>query len=463
MEKRSLNLELRSSNDDGIMKVSGIVNKPGMKSKLLYSNGRRFYEIIDKGVFAKAIKAAKEILFLDAHDRKRILASTKNGTLDIEETENGVEMSAQIVNTTYGRDAFELMNSGLVANMSFGFKCLKDSWSRDEEGNLVRIVKDMVVSEVSCLQNPAYEDSEIATRGEDVGEVEIPILEEERAITEPNVDKFDFKDKDGNTIGSIELRESTTEAKATGGSNRGLELFIYNQIGDSMWEQWMGSTVPNQIVSMIDKLRSHNQVDIRINSPGGSVFGGNAIANLLKTVPGNKTVYVDGMCASIATVIAMAADEIVMADNAMFMIHKPLCQVYGNADAMRKQIDILDKIQEGLIATYMKSAKEGVTKEQINELVNAETWMTATEASNYFSNIRVEGACKKEKREEELPTYEARLSLEDMVEEIRETVPVETEKPEVVEEPKAVLNERQKQILENILKEIKEKRSTLNG
>ena len=430
MEKRNLSLELRSDNTDGIMRVSGIVNKPGNMSKLLYSNGKRFYEIIDKGVFAKAIESAKEILFLDAHDRKRILASTKNGTLDINETENGVEMSAEIVNTTYGRDAFELMNSGLVGNMSFGFRCLKDSWSRDKDGVLVRTVKDMSISEVSCLQNPAYEDSEISTRGEDVGDVEIPTLEDEvrEDVSQETInDKFEFKDESGEVIGSIEVREVSAEGKGT--STKTAELFLYDQIGNSMWEAWFGATVPKQIVNMIDGLRGFNQVDVRINSPGGSVFGGNAIANLLKTVPGRKVAYVDGICASIATVIAMSCDEIIMPNNGIFMIHKPLCGVQGNADAMRKQIAILDKIQDGLVDTYMSRAKENVSRETINELVNAETWMTAKEAASYFDNITIEN--KKCKRSIELPASEERLSLESMVEE-----------REVVEEPiEEVVNE----------------------
>lgn len=394
MERRNLQLEVRETNSaDGNMQLKGVVNKPGEMSQLLYSKGRKFYEVVAKGVFDKAIKEAKEILFLDSHDRTKILASTKNDSLTLIETDNGVEMTADIVNTSYGRDAYELISSGLIGNMSFGFNCVKDSWERGKDGVLVRTLHDIKLSEVSCVKAPAYTDSSIDTRGIDIGEIDIPELEDEQRDNEPeakepeNPNLFEFKNEAGERIGSIELRELNVDGNNDGAD---AELFIYDEIGNSKWEAWWGATVPHQIIAMVDKLRKCRNINLRINSPGGSVFGGYAIANLLKTVPGKKTAHVDGICASIATVIALACDEVVIPSNCIFMIHPPSSGCRGNAVDMRKTADLLDTIEEGLLDVYMQNAAEGVTRDKMKELVDAETYLSGAEAAKVF-NITVKG------------------------------------------------------------------------
>lgn len=441
MEKRSLSLELRNNGpEDGKLKVSGVVNKPGEKSQLLYSNGRQFYEIVDKGVFENAIKEANEILFLDSHDRKKILSSTKNDSLTLSETEDGVEMEATIVDTSYGRDAYALMNSGLVSNMSFGFQCLKDAWTRDSEGVLIRNLKKIKLNEVSCIKSAAYEDSAIQTRGLDIGDVEIPDMEEEGRGIEPevNLNKFDFKNENGEVIGSLEVREVTAAEGAPKGGSKA-ELFIYDQIGNSKWESWFGAVVPQQIVSMISGLRKFDNIDLRINSPGGSVFGGYAIANLLKTVPGRKVAYIDGICASIATVIAMACDEIVMPSNTIFMIHPPSCSCGGTAKDFEKQAKILNTIEEGLLDIYEGRAVEGVTRAQIKELVDEETYLSGTEAAKIF-NITVtkpstEARCLPVVKDE-FRSFEKMTEIVDGELVIKDIIPMEGPKDNSIVEPK---------------------------
>lgn len=119
-------------------------------------------------------------------------------------------------------------------------------------------------------------------------------------------------------------------------------------------------------------------INLHINSPGGDVFEGNTIYNLLKSHKANVTVYVDGLAASIASVIAMAGDKIVMPANAMMMIHDPWTIAMGSADDMRKTAETLDKIKGTLVAAYR--SKSGLNDDEIQTLMSDETWFTADEA-----------------------------------------------------------------------------------
>lgn len=119
-------------------------------------------------------------------------------------------------------------------------------------------------------------------------------------------------------------------------------------------------------------------LDIYINSPGGSVMDGQAIYSQLKRHKASKTVHIDGIAASIASVIAMAGDEVVMPNNALIMIHRASGSTWGNASDMRKTADDLDRVDGTIIAAYQ--AKTGRDPEELIELMDDETWMTAQEA-----------------------------------------------------------------------------------
>lgn len=119
-------------------------------------------------------------------------------------------------------------------------------------------------------------------------------------------------------------------------------------------------------------------ITLKMNSPGGNVFDGCTIHNALKDHPAAVNVYVDGLAASIASIIAMAGDKITMAKNAMMMIHQAWSGIYGNADEMRKCAAVLDKIDGTLVNTY--ADRTGVSKKAIKQMMADETWMTADEA-----------------------------------------------------------------------------------
>lgn len=171
------------------------------------------------------------------------------------------------------------------------------------------------------------------------------------------------------------------------GSNS--ELFFYGDIVSDSWSAWSDEDQYPMNVSQLLKEIGNDDIDIHINSGGGDVFAGVAICNMLRSASGKKTVYIDGLAASIASVIAMAGDEIIIPSNAFMMIHKAWTFAMGNANDMRSLADTLDKLDSGIIATYMSRAADGVTEDKISELMAAETWLTGAEAAELFSNIKV--------------------------------------------------------------------------
>ncbi len=146
---------------------------------------------------------------------------------------------------------------------------------------------------------------------------------------------------------------------------------IYDEIGG-----W-GITA-KQFARDLKDLGKITQLNARIHSPGGDVFEGMAIYNILKNYPAHKVAHIDGLAASMASVIAMAFDEVVMPENAMMMVHKPWGGTMGDADDMRKYADLLDKVEGNLVGAYRD--KTGMTDEQLHALLAEETWLTGREA-----------------------------------------------------------------------------------
>lgn len=192
-------------------------------------------------------------------------------------------------------------------------------------------------------------------------------------------------DKNNNRYDFCRLRNSS------GGGDRA-ELFFYGDIVSDSWGAWTDEDqYPDNVRTLIADIGDRD-VDIRINSGGGDVFAGCAICNLLRSLPGAKTVYIDGVAASIASIIAMAGDKIVMPENAQLMIHKPFLSYFMrscNADELRKDADTLDHIEESLIATYMTRTTEGITEEKLSDMLREETWFSAKQAAEVFSTVEI--------------------------------------------------------------------------
>lgn len=166
------------------------------------------------------------------------------------------------------------------------------------------------------------------------------------------------------------------------------DLYFYGDIVSDWWGAWQNEDqYPDAIKNFLSQAEGKD-LNVYVNSGGGSVFAGMAIYNMIKR-HGEKNkvkVYVDGLAGSIASVIAFAGTEPPeIPSNAFLMIHKPWGAISGNADEMRKMADDLDKIQAGIMNVYEDHLAEGVTIDQVEALVNAETWLDGKEAAKYFN------------------------------------------------------------------------------
>jgi ATP-dependent Clp protease protease subunit len=156
------------------------------------------------------------------------------------------------------------------------------------------------------------------------------------------------------------------------------EVFLYDAIVSTEAEaEWFGGVAPESFVKALRAIDAKT-INLRINSPGGSVFAARAIEQALRDHPAKVVAHIDGLAASAATFIAMAADEVVMGKGALFMIHKAWTGMYGNADDMRSEADLLDKIDGTLADTY--AARSGKSADEVAAWMAAETWFTADEA-----------------------------------------------------------------------------------
>jgi ATP-dependent Clp protease, protease subunit len=148
------------------------------------------------------------------------------------------------------------------------------------------------------------------------------------------------------------------------------DVFLYEEIG--FWG-----------VNAQDFTREINALDVatihlHINSPGGSVFDGMAMANALREHKAKVIVHIDALAASIATIIALAGDEVHMADNAFFMIHNAWTLSMGNAEDLRKDASLLDKMDTAIVNQYMKRTNED--EKQVRAWMAEEKWFDAQEA-----------------------------------------------------------------------------------
>lgn len=167
-----------------------------------------------------------------------------------------------------------------------------------------------------------------------------------------------------------------------------LDLYIYGDVEGDRRDWWTGEIIESETSAdyFREELAKYEDVvliNIYINSYGGSVFEGTAIYNQLKRHKARKVVYVDGFACSIASVIAMAGDEVVMPRNALMMIHNMWMDVTGNAADLRKAADDLDKINEAGREAYLEKAGDKLTPEVLARMEDEETWLTAEECIRY--------------------------------------------------------------------------------
>lgn len=168
--------------------------------------------------------------------------------------------------------------------------------------------------------------------------------------------------------------------------NNEKELVLYGDIVDA--KPWWGSEdnlyiTPGSFLNDIEKLKNETSITIRIDSGGGDVFTALAIFNQLKQLKATKTVIIDGLCASAATIIAMAGDVVKIPKSSLFMVHDPKVVAYDNfgVEELEKIKNLLEKSKASIIEVY--KTKSSLTDEELAQLMSDETWMLGNEAVEY--------------------------------------------------------------------------------
>ena len=187
-------------------------------------------------------------------------------------------------------------------------------------------------------------------------------------MSKPDVLKFDFKQK-------LEVPDT-------------LELYIYSEVCPDGYDWWTGEEIESETSANYfkEKLEEYSDVKniiIYINSCGGSVKEGYGIYAQLKRHTAFKTVYIDGFANSIASVIAMAGDKIIMYLNSMMGIHNAMDYCFGNSAEHRKMAEDLDKLMDGNREIYLAKSNGKITLQKLTELLDAETLLTAKECLEY--------------------------------------------------------------------------------
>lgn len=172
------------------------------------------------------------------------------------------------------------------------------------------------------------------------------------------------------------------------------EMYIYGDIVDEKWFE--EDVTPKTIRDALSEIGAVKNLDIHINSYGGSCVAGNAIISILdnyrKKNGTSLNVYIEGIAASMGSGIASVGDKVYMADNSLFMLHKPLCMAYGNADDLEKTIHVLEKTEDALVQNYMR--RFNGTEDELRQMLSDETWLSANEAKEYGFVDEITGGAK---------------------------------------------------------------------
>lgn len=273
-------------------------------------------------------------------------------------------------------------------------------------------------------------------------------------------------------------------------TNKKHELYVYGEIigGSNKWDE--SDVIFDDFKNKLSEMEDNSTLDVYVNSPGGSVFTTQGIVAALRRAKDrgiSVNAYIDGIGASCASWLPMVADNIYVYPQSIMMIHKPMSIAFGNSDQMKKEIDVLDKIENDvIIPLYMEKAKEGVTEEFLREKMSEETWFTANEISNLFNvtmlseerkiaccadkNVlnRYSNVPKELLNQSEVVDMKNTEIVQDTVEKTVETVEVQpdtNESTEKVIENSVEIDERDVKIeeLENTIKVLKEEKSSIEA
>jgi len=152
------------------------------------------------------------------------------------------------------------------------------------------------------------------------------------------------------------------------------EIWVTGSIGD----YWGESISAKQFIDEFKTVEKDSTIVVHLNSPGGDVFDGTVIYNLLRKHHGTVEIEIEGLAASIASAIAMAGDTVRISDGASFMIHNPWSFAFGSAGDFRAMADRLEMVRDTLLAVYMDKVGEKASRDEVSAWMEAETWFSAS-------------------------------------------------------------------------------------
>tara|TARA_R110000822_G_scaffold112812_4_gene243810 strand:+ start:7481 stop:8734 length:1254 start_codon:yes stop_codon:yes gene_type:complete len=253
-------------------------------------------------------------------------------------------------------------------------KCGEDSYKWGEDGDCSYSSLEACQSENSTYNaEEPYYDHEYDFTEEEMQELHengvVYVTQTDEDGTEMTI-KFTYKDGEVREHSNFKNLKDMNWYNIKNLSSNSTEVVIYDEIG-----QW--GIDSKAFIDEIKEISTEN-VLLRINSPGGSVIDGLAIHDAIKRMPQKVTAQIEGLAASIATIIALGADEITMSQNSLFMIHNVWGGETGGAKDMRKAADLMEKMGDRLVNIYV--SKTGKDESEIRNWMDEETWFTADEA-----------------------------------------------------------------------------------
>lgn len=180
-------------------------------------------------------------------------------------------------------------------------------------------------------------------------------------------------------------------------ANKSLDIYLYDDIKGDSYSWWTDEVVKSETSSkhvkqVLEEAGEVEQINLYINSYGGSVKEGLGIYNQLKRKSCQKTAYIDGFACSIASVIAMACDKVIMGTNSLMMIHHASMGAYGNAEELRKAANDVEVIDKASCSSYLQKAGDKLTEQKLTELLDNQTWLNAEQCLMHGLADKVAGA-----------------------------------------------------------------------
>lgn len=171
-------------------------------------------------------------------------------------------------------------------------------------------------------------------------------------------------------------------------NHNALDIYIYDDVKWDSYSWWTGEkqeseTSANYIKQVLESNQNATEINLYINSYGGEVKEGLGIYNQLKRHPAQVNVYIDGFACSIASVIAMAGDKVIMGTNALMMIHHASMGVWGNAEELRKAANDVEVIDQASCSSYLTKAGEKLDEDTLKQLLDNQTWLNANQCLEY--------------------------------------------------------------------------------